>query len=274
MKARQSMRTNGIIATALVGMIILLSACERAAPPLDTPAAATVPPAGTAASTIAATTIPGIATVLPTTTRTGTTSPASPTTASGTATPAVTATRAAAAATATIRPQVATATAVSPTAVPPTQVPVAQATSSQFPAGPTSGKTMTVKIYLIAINDNGVSGPKIGCNDSVVGVERVLPASSSPLTDSTKYLLGLRGQFYGQSGLYNVFYQSKLTVDSVVLNGTKASFHLRGTLSLGGECDDPRVEAQLKYLALQFPTVKSVEIFINNKLLSSVLGGQ
>jgi hypothetical protein len=157
--------------------------------------------------------------------------------------------------------------------VPPTKTPVAQATSSQFPAGPTSGKTMTVKIYLIAINDNGALGPKIGCSDSVVGVERVLPASSSPLTDATKYLLSLRGQFYGQPPLYNVFYQSNLTVDSVILSGTKASFRLRGTLVSGGTCDDPRFEAQIKYLALQFPTVKSVEIFVNNKPLSSFLGG-
>jgi len=268
MKASQSMKTNGIFVTALFCMVVLLSACERAAPPIETRPGATVPPAGTAAATVSATNIPGIPTVLPTIAQAGTVSPVSPTIAAGTAAPAATSTRVVPGTTATIRPQVATATAV-----PPTKAPVSQATPAQFPPPPTSGKTMTLKIFLIAVNDNGASGPKIGCGDSVVAVDRVLPNSSSPLTDVTKYLVALRGQYYGQPPLYNVFYQSKLTVDSVILNGTKASFHLRGTMSLGGECDDPRFEAQLKYTALQFPTVKSVEIFVNNKLLSSVLGG-
>jgi spore germination protein GerM len=131
-----------------------------------------------------------------------------------------------------------------------------------------------VKIYLIAINDNGASGPKIGCNDSAVPVTLNLPATTSPLTDSTKQLLSMKSRFYGESGLYNVFYQSNLTVDSVIISNGKATYNLRGTLSLGGECDDPRVEAQLKYTALQFSTVKTVEIFVNGKKLSSVLGGQ
>ena len=132
---------------------------------------------------------------------------------------------------------------------------------------------MTIKIFLIAINDNGVSGPKIGCNDSVVGVDRIFPSTSSPLTDSTRYLVSLRDTYYGQSGLYNVFYQSRLSVESVTLVSGKATIRLTGTVALGGECDDPRFEAQLKYTAMQFSTVKSVDIFVNGKPLSSILGG-
>jgi hypothetical protein len=39
---------------------------------------------------------------------------------------------------------------------------------------------------------------------------------------------------------------------------------------MGGDCDTPRVLAQVKQNVLQFPTVKNVTIFINGKPLSDV----
>ena len=46
---------------------------------------------------------------------------------------------------------------------------------------------------------------------------------------------------------------------------------LNGTLQLGGVCDNPRVKAQLEQTALQFPTVKSVKYYINDKTLDEAL---
>jgi len=40
---------------------------------------------------------------------------------------------------------------------------------------------------------------------------------------------------------------------------------------LGGECDNPRVEAQLTNTVLQFPSVTSADIFINGKTLAETL---
>jgi hypothetical protein len=48
---------------------------------------------------------------------------------------------------------------------------------------------------------------------------------------------------------------------------------LTGQMSLAGECDDPRFQAQIEYTAKQFPTVKSLAVFVNGKPLSSLLGG-
>ena len=76
---------------------------------------------------------------------------------------------------------------------------------------------------------------------------------------------------YGESGLYNALYQSDLQVESISLENGKAEIYLTGTMMLGGECDNPRVEAQLKQTALQFSTVQEVSIYINGKLLSEVL---
>jgi hypothetical protein len=85
-------------------------------------------------------------------------------------------------------------------------------------------------------------------------------------------LLSVKDQYYGQSGLYNALYQSDLQVESINLdNSGKAVVYLTGSLKMGGECDTPRVQAQLEQTVLQFPTVTEVAIFINGKPLSDVL---
>ena len=38
-----------------------------------------------------------------------------------------------------------------------------------------------------------------------------------------------------------------------------------------GECDDPRVEAQINQTALQFSTVKDVSVFVNGQALQDAL---
>ena len=43
---------------------------------------------------------------------------------------------------------------------------------------------------------------------------------------------------------------------------------------LGGVCDSPRFEAQIEQTALQFSTVSSVEVFINDIPLQDVLSQQ
>jgi hypothetical protein len=87
-------------------------------------------------------------------------------------------------------------------------------------------------------------------------------------------LLGIDDQYYGQSGLYNVFYQSDLSVDSIDIENGEAIIRLMGDLQLGGVCDSPRVQAQLEQTALQYETVGSVMITVNGETLESLLSGQ
>ncbi len=129
-----------------------------------------------------------------------------------------------------------------------------------------------VKIYLIAIGDNNVSGQLIGCGDSLVPVEVPIAPTPGVLRAALKELFKLEGQqYYGQSGLYNALYQSELDIADVAVIGGEARIFLTGTVKLGGECDNPRVEEQLKALALQFSTVERVSIYINGKPLADVL---
>jgi hypothetical protein len=171
-----------------------------------------------------------------------------------------------------------------PTQPPPaTSVPQSQPTASTLsPLPPTLSPTpvaviestpppLKVDIYLIAIDDQGKSGDPVGCGDSAVPVKVEILQTKAVLKASLDKLLGLKDQYYGQSGLYNALYQSDLKVEKLSLDGDAATVYLTGTLQLGGECDNPRVQAQLEQTVRQFPNITSVEIFINHKPLKDVL---
>lgn len=129
----------------------------------------------------------------------------------------------------------------------------------------------TVKIFLIALEDNGQSGILVGCGDSAVPVTVIIPRTQGVLKAALEKLLSIKEQYYGESGLYNALYQSDLQLKSVTIDQGKAVIHLTGTVMLGGVCDAPRVEAQIKQTALQFSTVSDVEVFINDIPLEDVL---
>ncbi|MFN2222305.1 MAG: GerMN domain-containing protein [Candidatus Promineifilaceae bacterium] len=128
-------------------------------------------------------------------------------------------------------------------------------------------------IFLIAIGDNGQGGPLIGCQDSAVPVVVEIEPTVAPMTAAIQRLLAIDSQFYGQSGLYNVFYQSDLQLEGINLVDGQATIALSGTLTLGGACDNPRVLAQLQQTALQYSTVDSAVITLNGQPLESVLQG-
>jgi hypothetical protein len=154
-----------------------------------------------------------------------------------------------------------------PTAFPPSPTPTIIPPS----ATPTS---MTVKIFLIAMEDNGVSGPAVGCGDSAVAVDVQVPYSQGTLRAAMEKLLSIHEQYYGGSGLYNALYQSNLTVADVAIeSGGHAVVRLNGTISSGGVCDDPRIIAQLERTALQFSTVHSVSVYVHGALLEDLLSG-
>ncbi len=162
-----------------------------------------------------------------------------------------------------------------PSAPPATAtLPPPSATAAAKPTETPSSVTadQTIQIFLIAIDDNGRSGKLIGCGDSLVPVAVKIPHTTGVLKAALEALLGVKTPNYGESGLYNALYQSDLQLESVAINQQGAAqIRLRGTLKLGGECDNPRVEAQLTEIALQFSTVKAAVVYINGKPLKEVL---
>jgi hypothetical protein len=131
--------------------------------------------------------------------------------------------------------------------------------------------TETVKIFFVALEDNGKSGPKIGCGDSLVSVDQEINYKGDKLKNTLEQLLMQKTQFYGQSGFYNALFSSNLKVDTVSYKGSTASVYLTGEMQLGGTCDTPRFEEQLKATMLQFPEIKNAEIYINNQPIKEAL---
>lgn len=134
-----------------------------------------------------------------------------------------------------------------------------------------SSGTTLVKVFLIAIDDNGQSGTAIGCGDSAIPVQVEVPSTQEVLRAAMTALLSIKTQYYGESGLYNALYQTDLQVADIQIDSGKAKIYLTGTMMMGGECDIPRVQAQLEQTALQFSTVTEVTIFINSIPLADAL---
>lgn len=131
----------------------------------------------------------------------------------------------------------------------------------------------SVHLYYVAIGDAGKGGLKFGCGDSLIAVNRPVAPTNMPLAAAFRLLLSDHHQYIGQSGLYNALYRSRLTLKSASIIHGKTRVAITGSMSLGGECDNPRVSAQLRHTALQFKSVdgRHLTITINGVPLSKRL---
>lgn len=128
----------------------------------------------------------------------------------------------------------------------------------------------SVTVFYIAQGDGGAGGPDVGCGDSAIPVTSPTISYTDPVEGALRTLLANREQQIGQSGLENTLWQSHLAVGSIERSGTTITANLTGTLSMGGECDIPRVEAQLQ-LTANTAAGSVVSITINGKTLSEAL---
>lgn len=173
-------------------------------------------------------------------------------------------------------PLVLTATPTSTQPAPTLPAPTLPAPTLPVPTNTSAVPTKTlgpqmVQVILIALDDNGQGGPMVGCGDSAIPVTVQIEPTQGVLRAALEKLLSIKDQYYGQSGLYNSLYQSNLQVQSVSISNGKATVQLTGSMMLAGECDNPRVQAQIEGTVMQFPTVTSADIFINGKTLAEAL---
>lgn len=126
-------------------------------------------------------------------------------------------------------------------------------------------KTITIKLPYILPEDNGKNGKKIGCDDSIAFTELEIPYTKTPLKEAYIQLFAHNQNDHGLKDL---------KIDSASIQNGDATILLSGTYSLAGVCDDPRFENILKETALQFDSVTSVDIYINNILLDELLSSK
>ncbi|MES1240752.1 MAG: GerMN domain-containing protein [Acidobacteriota bacterium] len=133
------------------------------------------------------------------------------------------------------------------------------------------------RVYLIALEGggvDGVGGHRVGCGDSSVAIEVPLERRQAALAGSLDALLSMTGTYDDRSGLYNALHGSRLQVERIERSGAEVKVHLKGYLEIGGECDSPRVLAQLTETALQFPDVQRATFYLEGKPLSGLLSGR
>jgi len=134
-------------------------------------------------------------------------------------------------------------------------------------------ETRKARIYLIALEDHGAKGPAVGCGDSAVPVAVDLPAPSPALEGALRALLDAR-KSYESTGYYNALANSPLQLQRIERAGGTARIYLTGYLELGGECDSPRVTAEIEQTATQFEDVDKAEVFLDEKPLVDLLSGK
>lgn len=134
-------------------------------------------------------------------------------------------------------------------------------------------ETVKLSLFYVAIDDNGVSGEKIGCNDSLINVETEAAKTDYVVIDSLKKLLENHEQNIGESGLYNALYQSDLKMSSWEKEGDTVTIELLGTLKSSGVCDDERIIKQIERTAAVAAGADTAVILVDGKPIKEVLGG-
>lgn len=161
-----------------------------------------------------------------------------------------------------------TACSLTPQEAPTT--PVTSPTPEQEEAATPSEATRHADLFLVDLEDNGANGTLIGCGDSLVSVPYSVSEASSR-EDAIRGLLQMPKED-PETGFYNALAGTDLTIDSVEMNGDTPTLYLTGSLSLGGACEVPRIEEQLKATFLQGATI--ADIYLNDVLLHDVLSSK
>jgi hypothetical protein len=130
---------------------------------------------------------------------------------------------------------------------------------------------VAVKIYLVALGDNGKTGKKIGCDDSLVPVTRTVNRTVAPLRAAIAQLLATPQHPAENPKLENFWKGRDLKLMSVSINNKTATIHISGEVFVAGICDIPRIESQIEETAKQFPTVRRVRVFLAGRTLRDAI---
>lgn len=134
---------------------------------------------------------------------------------------------------------------------------------AETPAAQENPDEMDIQVALLDTTGRG-PGKKLGC-DAVNMVTRTIPRTEAPLTAALQLLFAEpEGELGGTAYSFIARTRETLQFDRAEVIDGVARIYLTGELSgLAGICDDPRAEIQIEETALQFPTVTSVKIYLN-----------
>ncbi len=122
----------------------------------------------------------------------------------------------------------------------------------------------------MAVGDNGKKGIKIGCDDSLVRVARKIKPTVAPLKAAIEELLAIPHEYSKELG--NYWRGKNLKLKMVSITEGVATIHITGEGPfVAGVCDEPRITEQIEKTAMQFNSVNTVKVFVNDKPLADVI---
>ncbi|OGJ50832.1 hypothetical protein A2335_00025, partial [Candidatus Peregrinibacteria bacterium RIFOXYB2_FULL_32_7] len=134
-------------------------------------------------------------------------------------------------------------------------------------------ETMEANLYFIALEDKGVKGEKIGCDDSLVPIKTQINKSDRKeieIVYTLEKLFSKTDNSYQSQGLYNSLSNFNTKIENVIIEEDNVTVSLVGEYSISGACEIPRIENQLKKTIMQFSQFKDVIILINGKKMEDV----
>lgn len=141
-------------------------------------------------------------------------------------------------------------------------------TTPQATTTPGGNATTTAPVFRsvdIAVLDTaGASAGKTRGCDRVVMLPRTITPTTAPLSAALRALFAIESEQV--NGWFNFVARTNdtLAFDRAEVRGGVAHIYLTGSLSgLAGVCDDPRARIQIEETALQFPSVQSVQLYLN-----------
>lgn len=126
-------------------------------------------------------------------------------------------------------------------------------------------------MYYIKLEDAGISGTKIWCDDSLISVPTVLDTLFASWEEVLSYVykMQLGGKSQPEDAVSMLTTELKLT--GVQVDAGVAMLAFEGTLDVGWACDAPRIQEQLTAPALQFEEISKVIVTINEQSLDAYL---
>lgn len=111
-------------------------------------------------------------------------------------------------------------------------------------------------------------GGSVGCGAEIFFAPHAVPKTTAVLDATYRLLFDIKplpeieGDWFRNTvGMY-----TRLFYDRVILEGDVAKVYLRGEMYGPGHCAEPELRAQVLEAALQYPTVRRAEVYLNGTL--------
>lgn len=144
-------------------------------------------------------------------------------------------------------------------------------TAFQNPDDTTSSLVDKISIALLTDPEGS---PERGCDD-VVMVERTIDPTPAPLNSAISALFDIDETTIEGYRHFIPKTTSTLSFDRAEIVDNEAQIYLTGELSgLTGVCDNPRAAIQIEETALQFSTIDTVQIYLNEQPTDLIPGQQ